>query len=880
MLKTIIHSWVRVAGKIRSWVDTALKNTHDHYSWFLPKKIGICSDFLLDLFYSGIHVKENQRIALSNIPKDAIIVYVNKFKSRFEYLFYYTRYKKENLPFPQIGLEYSVFAWQPLSRIMRIFFSHVDYFLQNRRLQDPYASGYIRQELLDGKSGFLSLVEKKGFYRRFVKQKTDPIQYLIGLQKSTERPVYIVPQLMFFSKKPRKQSAFYIRDLLFGSEINPGLIRKIITMFKRPEKIFIEVSKPVNLKTFLDRHEKQNTTDEHLSLILRRNLLLQVNRHRQNIIGPVLKSRQEIKESILTHERLREFLDHYSRSRNIPIQKIHKEADEYLEEIAANYSATMIRVLEKVIRWMIRIMFDGITINEEVLNKIKFKSLKGPLILIPCHKSHIDYLILSYILYQNNMQCPHIAAGKNLSFWPLGPIFRRAGAFFIRRTFRGAVLYSKIFAEYVYKMLEEGFCIEFFIEGTRSRTGKLITPKLGFLSILLNAYKDGACDDLIFVPVYVGYDRVLEESAYLNELEGGQKKSEDLSQLIKARKFLKKRYGKIYVRFNEPISLNALLTEEHFRFNGMTQKDQNAFCRHLSHRIVNAIDQNTVVTPHALVASAILNLTSSRFSFESLMNQVKMYLNYLGYQNATLSDTLLLDYRHAVESALEDYEQRKVIEKIPTEKNTLPDETQYLINENKRPGLEYYKNSCIIYFIPLAYTALAILKKDSFQFRTSDIYEDYTFIQNLFKNEFFYDINRTTEYSVRKSIKAFIDEAAIVPHPTLPDTYNITSTGLRNLKAFSQFLTSYMESYWVAVQFFRANTGNGIAPKDRLKKIQSIGAGMYKNREIERKEALSRMNYTNAVDVFLSNGFKNPDKQEKLEIYAGEIQQFLNVLRT
>ena len=238
-------------------------------------------------------------------------------------------------------------------------------------------------------------------------------------------------------------------------------------------------------------------------------------------------------------------MTHYAKNKKSPIYKIHKEADEYIDEIAANFNLSMIKILEVIVRWMINLMFDGVMMNESVLNKIKFMSLKGPLILIPCHKSHIDYLILSYILYQNNMQCPHIAAGKNLSFWPLGPIFRRCGAFFIRRTFRGAVLYSKIFAEYVHKMLEEGFNIEFFIEGTRSRTGKLISPKLGFLSILLNAYKNGACYDLIFVPVYVGYDRVLEESSYLKELEGEQKKSEDLSQLIKARKFLKKRYGKI-----------------------------------------------------------------------------------------------------------------------------------------------------------------------------------------------------------------------------------------------------------------------------------------------------------------------------------------------
>ncbi len=157
------------------------------------------------------------------------------------------------------------------------------------------------------------------------------------------------------------------------------------------------------------------------------------------------------------------------------------------------------------------------------------------------------------------MPVPLVAAGSNLSFWPMGPLFRSGGAFFIRRTFSGAILYSKVFAEYIHKLLEEGFNIEQFIEGGRSRTGKLLMPKLGLLSILLNAYKNGACEEMIIVPIYIGYDRVLEETSYLQELEGGQKEPETLRGVIKARKFLKKRYGKIYIEFNEPILVNELV---------------------------------------------------------------------------------------------------------------------------------------------------------------------------------------------------------------------------------------------------------------------------------------------------------------------------------
>ena len=878
MLKSLIFYWIKVTSKIRLWIDTALGDSHDHYSWYLPAKIGRIASFFLNLFFSGIKLKENQIKALQEIPKNAIVVYVNKFKSHFEYLFYCSRYKKEKLPFPEIGMEYRVLIWQPFSRILKIFFSHIDHFLQEGSFPDPYVSGYIQKELTGGKVGFLSLVEKRGFYRRFVKEKTDPIQYLIEIQKMSDRPVYIVPQLMFFGKKPQRSSQ-NIMNFILGSETNPGFFRKLSLLFKHPEKIFVEVSEPIDIKRFIEINGRGCKTDEYLSLLLRRNLLLQINRHRHSITGPVLKSKQELKENILTNERLREFMKHYAESRNIPIYQIHKEADGYIEEIAANYSSTAIKVLEVIIGRLIKMMFEGIMVNKEVLNKIKMMSLKGPLVLIPCHKSHIDYLILSYMLYKNDMQCPHIAAGKNLSFWPLGPIFRSGGAFFIRRTFRGAVLYSRVFAEYLHMLLEEHYSIEFFIEGTRSRTGKLITPKLGLLSILLNAYKNKACDDVIFAPVYIGYDRVLEESSYLHELEGGQKKSENFSQLIKARKFLKKRYGKIYLNFHEPLSLNALLTKDYYRFEGMSQKEQNDFCRNLGYRIINAIDHNTVVTPHALVASAILNRTVSHFSYESLTDQVKMYLNYLLYQQTKLADTLLLDQEYAVKSVIDDYVQRKFIEKVTGDHASASDEIKYILQENKRPALEYYKNNCISFFIPAAYTALSILKKDSFQFSASDLYSGYTYLHDLFKYEFAQQIDKTPELLVRKTLKAFIDEAAIVPHPTLPDTYNITSAGYRKLKAFSLFLTSYLESYLITINFFMEYSDNSINPKENLKKIEAIGAQMYKTKAVERKEALSKINYSNAVDFFLSNGIAKQGQSEKIDMYAKEIQDYLHVLR-
>lgn len=867
-----------IKQKLKSWIDKFFKGTYNHFLCYLPVKTDFFSSWILKLFFSGVKLDQDQASIIRQIPPKSIIVYTTKHKSYFSFLFYHTRYKQEELPVPEIGLDYRVVIWQPVLRLLRIFLAHICCIFQNKALINPYKNGYIKQKLINGHSGLLSLVEKKGFYRRFVRKKADPIRYLIEIQKSIENPIFIVPQLMFFSTKPH-QSIHSIIDILFGTEEKPGKTRCLVTLFKNPGNIFVEISEPVNLKKFLELAENRYLSIEQQSHQLRRYLLVQINQHRRSILGPILKSKEELKENILTKNRLQKFMYNHSKKRNIPIQKIHKEADGYLDEIAANYNIAVIRMAVVVIKWVVNTMFEGVTVNNDVLNRVKSMSKKGPLILVPCHKSHIDYLILSYILYNNNMPCPHIAAGKNLSFWPLGPLFRCGGAFFIRRTFRGAVLYSKVFTEYINKLLEEGFNIEMFIEGGRSRTGKLIMPKLGLLSMLINAYKNGSCEDLIFVPIFIGYDRVLEESTYLNEIEGGQKEPENLLQVIKAGRLLKKRYGRIYIKFHEPVSLNDLLSENASKIQDMTSKEQTVFIRNLGHRIINAIDNVSLVTPYALVASAILNCSKKSFTYAYLISEIETYMTYLFLKNVKMADTLVLDQARAFEKVFDHYTYRKFIEKIlKKDKQSQSSDAIFEVNESKRPTLEYYKNNCIYFFIPAAFTALAILEKDAFQFSTSDIISSYTFLQEFFKNEFSYDVDKTPDYFVRKNIKLFIDDAILMPHATLPDTYNLTSVGYRKLKLFSSFLKTYFESYFIVLNFFMHYPKEFINIKDRLKKVQSLGNRMYKRKEIERKEALSKINFQNAIDYFVSNKVKSSDDHEKIEFYADTMKKYMDYI--
>ncbi|MBW1899819.1 MAG: 1-acyl-sn-glycerol-3-phosphate acyltransferase, partial [Deltaproteobacteria bacterium] len=740
-----------------------IDETNIYLSHF-PQKIGFFSRVLLKLFLTRIQINNTQISILKQLQEKGVIVFANKYKSNFDFLFYYTRYKQLKLPYPEIGFYYRIITWQRISRILRVLYLNLKYFSKNFSLPNPFKNGYFKHQLTNNKSGFVSLIDRKGFYRRFVKAKTDPMRFLIDLQNEIDKPVYIVPQLIFYSNNPRRSEPTLV-DIIFGSEEKPRRIRRLFTLLKNPKKVFVEICDPVNVKDFLKRENIKSLTIEHQAFNLRRYLVRRINRHRQSIIGPVLKSRVEIKENILTNDRFQKFIIDNAESNKQPIRQVQKKASEYLEEIAANYSQNWIKVLATTVKIILKVMFEDTIIDMQGLQKVKRMSL---------------------------------------SFWPLGTILRGGGAFFLRRTFKEDPLYSKVFSEYIYKILEEGFNIEVFIEGGRSRTGKLLMPKLGLLSIILDAHVKRICDDVIFVPIYIGYDRVLEEKAYIHEIEGGQKEPESLKQVINARKALKARNGKVYINFSDPISLKDYLNESRIRIQNLSKNEQKVICDKLGLQFLNSINNISVVTPHGVMAGALLNLSRKRFAKDLLNACLDTYMAHLEVIGVMLADTLKKDPESAFDQVLDNFIDRKFIEGAATSK---PDEPKnenalFKIIENKRPSLDYYKNNCIIFFIPAAFTALSILETDSFRFTSSALRSEYKFLQGLFANEFAFDADKTPEYFVRKTLKAFIDDGMILPHHTLPDTYNLTSAGFRKLKFFAGFLATFLESYLIVLTFY------------------------------------------------------------------------------
>ncbi len=863
LLKNLVP---RARARVRNYINYLLNDTHDHYncyytgnhSWFIKK--------IITPLTRKIMFDDHNLDKIKSLEKESIVVFASKSKRIFDFLYFHTRLKALNLPHPEIGFDFRFFFLLPLGRICKIILSQMDYFLHHFLLRDIYTSGYAKKQLCSGKSGFVCLIEEDDFYKRFIKSTPDPLFHLIELQKEIHTSVIIVPEDIIYVTKPMHKDPG-LGDILFGTHEKPGLIKRLLTLIRHPDKVRVAVATPVNLKEFILRPEIQRLDAEFQTHRLRSHLVDILNRQRKSITGPVLKSRQEITEDILTRKSLREYLADYAEKNKIPLYKINKKAAAYINEIAANYNLRFINFASWMLTWVFKNIFDDLVVNQDEINRMREKSMEAPLILVPCHKSHLDYLLLPYVMFKNNMPCPHIAAGKNLSFWPLGPLFRRCGAFFIRRTLKGAELYSKIFAGYLEKLLYEGFNIKIFIEGGRSRTGKLLTPKPGGLAMLINAYLNGACENLYFVPVFVGYDRVLEEDAYLKEIEGGKKTPETLKGLISTRKFLKKKYGKVYIKFNQPLSIKDYLKEKNIDLSRTTDKEFIQFVKGFGYKLIHSINENAVATPHGIIASAILNGTKNNFIKGQMIEQVNTYMNFLTFNGVEMSDTLLMDPDMALNTVIHNFISRDFIELSDEDEKEIQDNTYFIVKHNKRAILDYYKNSVISFFVQAAYTAVAILETDRFKFALSDLVLRYKFLQKVFTDEFSYDEEMTAEEQISKCIKGFINEGILVPDPIRPDMINLTSQGLRKLKWFAAFLLPFFESYKTVLLFMEKEATDKYDAKEQVKKIQSFGAKLYKRNHIALKESLSLINYKNAAGYFARNNITGSEDQIQIDYY-------------
>jgi len=874
-----------------NWLKRTVANTvamvrKDPFGYSIDKKPRFPLQAWFERMVARLTVPEYQQTMLEELSRRGTVVYAMKYPSQLDFAYVSMRLNQLGLPAPGFTFDMHPFFWQHRWFALKTMASHSFHLIRHGSLPDPYPAGYYAEKIRNGESGVFFLVGKRGYYRSTVLVGNDPLEHLVEIQKQTERPIFIVPLVLMFTRRPEEERHGPF-EFILGHRRHFGFLRKIVSFLSGNPYTVIEGGEPVNLQEIVPELSEDLYRKRKQIFELRRNMSDSLDEIRRAVVGPILKSKLEMKEIVLHHPRLETLMQRRARAASHEVWKVRMEADEYLEEIAANYSFGFIQFASRIFAWVWNNLFDGLDLDHESLQKVKRVARNSTLVYVPCHKSHVDYLLLTHLLYANNLSTPFIAAGKNLSFWPLGSLFRKSGAFFIRRTFKGLKFYAEVFSLYVKTMVQLGHNIEFFIEGGRSRTGKLVLPKLGLLAILIQAVEEGFCEDLVFVPTAICYDRIPEEESYLKEVAGGAKEEENLGQLVKVRRVLRKRYGRVYVQFAEPVSLRQYLERHNYNMGEMVSRERHAMYRDFAYRLINYINQASLVTPHALAASALLTSSRHGISMAEFNETSRTFYEYLTDRGIRLSK-MLKNPEASLHDSLRDLERAKLIGKLKDEDDDLEEEV-FTMEDSKRLTLEYYKNNIIHFLLPAAYVSSSILAQQTFRFSVSQVLEDVTFMKNFFKFEFVYDNELSDEKLTRDTLATFerLGFLHLVGEGDQP--YILAHKGLRAAHIFHGLLRNYFEGYWLVLRGMRYLQKSGYTEKDFVKKILSLGQKALKLELVERPECISKIVFDNALKLCIEKNVVvkkvNGDKEEELcpgednrdliQFYSKQISRFL-----
>ncbi len=460
-----------------------------------------------------------------------------------------------------------------------------------------------------------------------------------GLLAEPDTDVTLVPVAVFWGRAPAREDSWL--KLLFAEQWGlAGRLRRALVFLLHGRNVLVEFGQPMSLRELIGGQSREELAVRRASRLLRTHF----RNVRAAVIGPDLSHRRSMVAQLLTTGPVRQAIDDEVAATGQRHARVRERARRYGLEIAADYSYPAILLFEKLLTWLWTRLYEGIDLHQ--IERLRDTARDHTLVYVPCHRSHMDYMILSYVVYKQGLAIPFIAAGINLNLPMIGPMLRRAGAFFIRRSFAGNALYTAVFRGYLSAMLSRGHPIEYFIEGTRSRTGRPLPHRAGMLSMTVHSYLCQPSRPLAFVPVYFGYEKLVEGQSYLSELSGQGKKKESILGLVRSLRTLREQFGRVQVSVGEPIELTALLDRHRADWReGVYSLDSRpawlaALVDELGQEILVRINAAAVPNPVNLVALLLLAMPKQSMVERELVAQLELCLTLLRRAPWSMGDRL------------------------------------------------------------------------------------------------------------------------------------------------------------------------------------------------------------------------------------------------
>jgi len=487
-----------------------------------------------------------------------------------------------------------------------------------------------------------------------------------------------------------------------------------------------------------------------------------------------------------------------------------KQVQEFFKEIVATPSKTVIDGLRKSLGLLWYRIFNGLEIQG--LDRLRQEIQGKQVIYLPCHRSHLDYLLLSYVLDEAYMEVPHIMAGNNLNMTGVGKILKGGGAVFMRRSFHSQPVYATAFVTYINYLLDNNISLEVFIEGGRSRTGKNLPPKIGFISMFIEYLMNNPEKDLHFVPVSFTYERIPEEKAYLKELNGGEKQQENLFEVLNAYKVLKKNFGKVYVSFAPLMSLRQMI-EKYESDSGSSDcmiPDSPKFKEMAYNFGMDVMDQINIYTRTSalpVVATALLSEKHRGFHKNDLLEKSQFLVDVYQAVHPRAQDTLV-ESEGGLNGMIDFLIQSGTVSQISD-----PDEDIYFFDKKDKIRLNLYKNIFVHHYVIPSIIAKKLLHGTK---KREELLENILFFDNLLRYEFMFPKSYDFTEAVNTML-AFAVEKKLVFEKKGEISINQEKT--EQLEMLANILLPFLEAFYVAINIL--NSKKVAYPLDS-KKLLSI----------------------------------------------------------